>query len=202
MEAAVGLVVRRSTGRRTRRARYCPASGLGAPPVAGILSRTIWREGTRGASYARKAAVKEDPDNEPTGALEVQRTILEYERKVRTLQSRLETLERENERFTAVVNAGDGGLLVFNSALKVEWASDVFKQKFGHGTDTPQVVGAPCNKVMCRREKICDRCPALAPFTSGLVAHHEFLTEIDGRSRHIYASGMPITSASGDIDQT
>src|SRR5262249_8498143 len=42
----------------------------------------------------------------------------------------------------------------------------------------------------------------LAPFTSGMIAHHEFMSDVAGRSRHVYASGMPITSPSGDIDET
>ena len=136
------------------------------------------------------------------GSEELQKAILDYERKIRALETSLQAREEDSSRYSAIVNFTDAGLLVFNSSLKVVWASETFHQKFSQSLDTGQVLGSPCNKVLCRREKICDRCPSLAPFTSGMLAHHEFLADIGGHSRHIYASGMPITSPSGDIDET
>src|SRR4029077_19156846 len=111
--------------------------------------------------------------------------------------------EPDRRKFSALVDFTDAGYLVFNSALQVIWANEVFLTKF-----TPTVagasgvIGATCNKVLCRREKICDRCPALQPFTSGLGAHHEVLSDMEGRSRHLYTTGMPIASTEGDIDET
>jgi len=133
---------------------------------------------------------------------ELHRVLADYERRIRALQTQLEGAQTEHRRYSAMVGYTDAGLLVFNSSLKVTWASESFFERFSPSTEAGEVLGSPCNKVMCRREKICDRCPSLAPFTSGMLAHHEFLADIGGRQRHIYASGMPILSSEGDIEET
>jgi len=154
-----------------------------------------------GTVFVHIGHVEQDTKTAPEETVESLRVRLkEQEAAQRAMR---ESAEPERRKLSALTDFTDAGYLVFNSALQVTWCNDVFVGKFmPTGSSANNVVGATCNKVLCRREKICDRCPALQPFTSGLVAHHEFLSDLEGRSRHLYTTGMPIASSEGDIDET
>src|SRR5712691_2993797 len=109
----------------------------------------------------------------------LQSKVEDYERSIRSLQSRIEELEQDRRKLSALVDFTDAGLLVFNSSLKLTWFSEVFAQRFLPGGSSEGLLGSSCHRVLCRREKICDSCPSLQPFTTGAAAHGEFLTEID-----------------------
>ena len=127
----------------------------------------------------------------------LQRKLEEYERWFRTLDIQLRVLERERQKFSAVVNHTDAGFLVLDSSLMVVWANDVFAQRFTSGSSPADLIGAKCHQLLCHRSETCERCPSLRPFQEGTVAHQEIILEIDGKSRHIYATCMPIKTPEG-----
>lgn len=127
----------------------------------------------------------------------LQRKLDEYERWFKTLDIQLRVLERERQKFSAVVNHTDAGFLVLDSSLKVVWANDVFAQRFTADSNPADLIGTRCHQLLCNSSEICDRCPSLRPFRDGTVAHQEIILEIDGKPRHIYATCMPIKSPEG-----
>lgn len=129
----------------------------------------------------------------------LQHQIQEYQRWFYTLDKQLKTLELERQKFSAVVNHTDAGFLVVDTLLQVEWANHVICERFGIGSTAYSLRGSTCNQVLCGRESICESCPALKPFHSSTVAHHEMSLEIDGEVRNIYATAMPIKSPEGEI---
>ncbi|HEU4401460.1 MAG TPA: PAS domain S-box protein [Candidatus Polarisedimenticolia bacterium] len=126
----------------------------------------------------------------------------EHERRIRLLEAQMRLLERERQKLAAVVNYTDAGFLVFDAARRVVWANPTFARRFSDAAHPGAVIGRECHRVICGREAPCETCPAAQPFRTRNVAHHETPVTIDGRARHLYITGMPITSPSGEIDQT
>ncbi|MBI3450627.1 MAG: PAS domain S-box protein [Acidobacteria bacterium] len=128
--------------------------------------------------------------------------VEDYERWLRSLDAQIRVLERERQKLSAVLNHSDAAFIVVNSRLQVTWANHVFATLFGAGAHQAAVAGRTCHELVCRRDAACAMCPALQPFNTGCVAHHEIQTEINGEARHIYATAMPILSPEGRIDET
>ncbi len=126
----------------------------------------------------------------------------DYERRFRLMDEQMRVLEQERQKLSAVVNHTDAGFLVFDAALGVTWANNIFAARFCPGTSLAALLGARCHQVLCGRELPCDTCPAARPFRSGIVAHQEMRLQIHDQSRHIYATAMPIKSLSGKVEQT
>src|SRR5262249_18034522 len=85
--------------------------------------------------------------------------------------------------------------------LKVSWANAIFAKRFSRGAHAGALVGESCNRVLCGEDKICERCPAAAPFDTGTVAHHEMRLEAGGGRRYLYVTPTPIRSLTGQTDQ-
>jgi two-component system, cell cycle sensor histidine kinase and response regulator CckA len=134
----------------------------------------------------------------------------EYARRFRILDEQMRVLERERQKLSAIVLHTDAAFLVMemgkskdpgSSGPKVVWANSVFVRRFMENSRPESLLGQPCHRVLCDGEATCERCPAVAPFRTGSVAHHELRLESQGRVRHLYATAMPIKSLSGEIDQ-
>src|SRR5438445_4156721 len=125
----------------------------------------------------------------------------EYERRLRTLDERMRILERERQKLSAVVHHTDAGFLAFDPSLKVAWTNRVFASRFWGGKSDGSFLGLHCCRVLCARDATCSACPAARAFASGEVAHHELSLQFGGRSRNIYATGIPIRSLSGTVDE-
>jgi len=132
------------------------------------------------------------------------------ERRFRLLDERLRLLERERQKLSAVVNHTDAGFLSFDARHHVVWTNQAFRSRFWGGRapaaasdaapESP--IGLPCHRTLCMQDGPCERCPCAAPFASGRVAHHEVRLEVGGRVRHLYATGIPIRSITGEIDES
>src|SRR5882672_3769788 len=118
------------------------------------------------------------------------------------MDEQMRVLEQERQKLSAVVNHTDAGFLVFDAALGVSWANNIFANRFCPGTSPAALLGAKCHQVLCGRALPCDTCPAARPFRSGTVAHQEMRLSIHDQSRHIYATAMPIKSLAGRVEQT
>jgi PAS domain S-box-containing protein len=124
------------------------------------------------------------------------------ERRFRLLDEQIRVLERERQKLSAVVNHTDAGFLVFDAALAVTWANNVFAARFSAGPNPAAMRGAKCHQVLCGRPSPCEACPAALPFRSGIVAHQEMRLSIHGQTRYLHATAMPIKSLPGQVEQT
>jgi len=125
----------------------------------------------------------------------------EFQRHFRLLDEQIRVLERERQKFSAVVHHTDAGFLLLDSSLRVEWANSVFARRFSRDAHAGALVGETCNQVLCGESKICSECPSARPFTSGKVAHHEMRLELGDDLRFLYVTAMPIRSLTGQTDQ-
>ncbi len=143
------------------------------------------------------------PQPAPADTLESLRLRLrEYERWFRSLDEQMRVLERERQKLSAVLNHTDAGFLVLDASLRVVWANEEFNRRFGSTTHPGSLLGTLCHEVLCRDEALCEQCPAKRPLDSGRVAHHELRLDIDGETRHMYATAMPILSPLGEVEET
>ncbi|HET6372573.1 MAG TPA: PAS domain S-box protein, partial [Candidatus Polarisedimenticolia bacterium] len=134
--------------------------------------------------------------------LSLRRKVEEYERWFRLLDTQMRVLERERQKLSAVLNHTDAGFLVLDADLKVVWANHIFVQRFGGAPNPGRTLGADCHEILCRRDSTCETCPAMHPFRTGTLAHHEIRLDLKGQTRHLYATGIPIRSPDGTIDET
>lgn len=127
--------------------------------------------------------------------------VEELERWFRIQDRQIRVLERERQKFSAVVNHTDAGFLVVDSSLQVVWANEVFTKRSSTVNHFGALHGVRCNRLLCLHKDICDMCPSAQALTSGVVAHHEIRLEIEGKPHHLYATAMPIKSPEGKIDE-
>jgi len=57
-----------------------------------------------------------------------------------------------------------------------------------------------CCDVMCGEREPCEGCPVAKTVLSASVSHQELKLEVDGETRHIYATSMPIKSHDNHVD--
>ncbi|MFQ6114130.1 MAG: PAS domain S-box protein, partial [bacterium] len=127
--------------------------------------------------------------------------IAELERWFRIHDAQIRVLERERQKFSAVVNHTDAGFLVVDSSLQVVWTNNVFSKRFNALSHYQDSQGVKCNQLLCSQKDICEHCPCAKALSSGDVAHHEFVLEIDEKPHNIYATAMPIKSPEGKVDE-
>jgi PAS domain S-box-containing protein len=145
------------------------------------------------------SATETDRDEAVEG---LKRKIEEYERWFRALDAQMRVLERERQKLSAVLNHTDAAFVLMDASLRIVWANHVFVRLFGNRPHQAAMTGLPCHEALCGGDAICDSCPALQPFRTGAVAHHEIRSEVNGEPRHLYATAMPILSPEGRIDET
>jgi len=147
--------------------------------------------------------LKPKPQPETVETMESLRLrIAEYERWFRTLDEQMRVLERERQKLSAVLNHTDAGFLVLNASLEVTWTNLEFIRRFGTVSQPGALLGARCHEVLCMEDSVCGECPARRPLENGKVAHHELKVEMDGKTRHIYATAMPILAPSAEVEET
>src|SRR6266436_2458607 len=131
-----------------------------------------------------------------------QHNARECDRRLRLLDTQLQVLERERQKLSTIVSHADAGFLVFDQSLHVTWVNNIFASRFCLSENPNSVLGFPCHQVLCRQSVTCEECPAARPFRSGIVAHHELRQELEGQTRYLYATSMPIKSLRGVVEQS
>jgi PAS domain S-box-containing protein len=146
-------------------------------------------------------ARRQSKDPEPN-ADTLERKLEEYERWFQNLDGQVRHLERERQKFSAVVNHAGAGFLVIDQSLKITWANELIDEWFGDASESGTLVGLDCHQVLCRTSKTCPKCPAVEPFASGELCTREMDLPVRGQLRHIYATVMPITSPEGEVEES
>ena len=141
-----------------------------------------------------------------TGILEVdsvetlRRRVDELERWFRTQDRQIIFLERERQKLAALVKHTDAGFIVLDTQLNVRWMNNVCRDWFGAKEGMTHEV-MRCGELMCGACEGCDDCPVARTILTGTVSHQELRLEVDGSTRHIYATSMPIKSHDNRVDE-
>jgi len=126
----------------------------------------------------------------------LKKRVDELERWFRNQDRQLRFLERERKKLSALVNYTDAGFLVLDRALNVGWRNIIAGEKFCGGRSSKM----RCNE-LCGSTDICAQCPTRESFETEAVAHAELRIPVDGKTRQVYASAIPILSADGEVDE-
>jgi two-component system, sensor histidine kinase and response regulator len=144
--------------------------------------------------------------NRKTGILEMdsvdslRRRVEELERWFQTQDRQILFLERERQKLSALVNHTDAGFVVFDTQLQVRWMNNVCRDWFGAKELAPRQL-VRCRDLMCGVRDACDDCPVMKTVLTAAVSHQEFRLEVDGSTRYIYGTSMPIKSHDNHVDE-
>jgi PAS domain S-box-containing protein len=129
-----------------------------------------------------------------------------YERWFRTLDSQLQVLDRERQKFVAVASQSDTHMIVVNTEYRVRWVNqtragrldDVGREvswidrPLQEVWDTLEVNGPPCGS---------EQCPVAQAFATNVVVHEEYQQPTATERRNLYVTAMPIKAPDGHPDE-
>ncbi len=136
---------------------------------------------------------------DPADAL--RRRIEELERWFQNQDRQIRFLERERQKLSALVNHTDAGFLVFDTGLRVHWMNNVCRGWFGESVSGRGGATPMCSDLLCGARAVCPECPAARSLLTGEASHREISFDVDGKTRHIYATAMPITTPDNRVDE-
>ncbi|HXV13757.1 MAG TPA: ATP-binding protein, partial [Candidatus Krumholzibacteria bacterium] len=131
----------------------------------------------------------------------LRRRVEELERWFQTHDRQVRFLERERQKLSALVNHTDAGFVVFDPSLRVRWLNNICRAWFGGMQSAHAGRTASCNELLCGEHAICAACPTAQVLATGTVSHREVRLDVDGVTRHIYATAMPIKSHDNRVDE-
>jgi PAS domain-containing protein len=126
-------------------------------------------------------------------------TRAQYERWFKQLDSHIRTLDRERQKFAAVVNQSDVYICVTDDTRTIRWANRAISGRFPAGANGSSWVGRNCRDLCARLgDGDCDgRCPVTRALEDNRAAHEEFKHESPDGGRTIYATALPIKGLEG-----
>jgi two-component system, sensor histidine kinase and response regulator len=130
------------------------------------------------------------------------RRVEELERWFQTQDRQIRFLERERQKLSALVNHTDAGFLVFDAGLGVRWLNNVCRTWFGTDQGARSGHRATCNELLCGSRTVCAECPTARSLATATVSHREIRLVVDGETRHIYATALPIKTPDNRVDET
>ena len=132
----------------------------------------------------------------------LKRRVEELERWFQTQDRQIRFLERERQKLSALVNHTDAGFIVFDAGLCVRWLNNVCRGWFGGAQSVQAGHRASCNELLCGSRTVCAECPTARSLATASVSHREIRLDVDGDTRHIYATAMPIKAPDNRVDET
>ncbi len=132
----------------------------------------------------------------------MRRRVEELERWFQTQDRQIRFLERERQKLSALVNHTDAGFLVFDAGLGVRWLNNVCRTWFGTDQGARSGHRATCNELLCGSRAVCAECPTARSLATATVSHREIRLVVDGETRHIYATALPIKTPDNRVDET
>ena len=150
-------------------------------PLARILSHKVAALIDAGAAHASRA---------------------QYERWFRQLDNHIRVLDRERQKFAALVNQTDTYVYVASSEGEIRWANRAMGVVFPAEGPGGTWIGRQCREA-CERfgRDGCgagsERCPVLRSSATDRSAHAEFRRPEPGGDRNLYASAYPIKGIDG-----
>ncbi|HEX5131120.1 MAG TPA: ATP-binding protein [Candidatus Krumholzibacteria bacterium] len=132
----------------------------------------------------------------------VKRRAEELERWFQTQDRQIRFLERERQKLSALVNHTDAGFIVFDAGLNVRWMNNVCRTWFGGVQSATPGQRASCHELLCGSRTVCAECPTARSLAEAIPSHREIRLDVDGNTRHIYATAMPIKTPDNRVDET
>ena len=126
-------------------------------------------------------------------------TRAQYERWFRQLDSHIRTLDRERQKFAAVVNQSDVYIYVADATRTIRWANRAIGTRFPVDAGGASWIGKSCRDLCTRLgQGDCNgTCPITRALESNQAAHEGFEQESPDGKRSLYATALPIKGPEG-----
>ena len=121
------------------------------------------------------------------------------ERWFKTLDGHLRVLDRERQKFAAVVNQTDAFLFTTDLTRTIQWTNRAMADLFPP-EDGGTWIGKDCAS-FCASLGICDSCPVVRTLEEEAVTHSEVRAKIRGTPGLLYLTALPIRGHSGRIEE-
>ena len=127
---------------------------------------------------------------------------VDQERWFRQLDQQVRVLDRERQKFAAVVNQSDTYAFVTDTASTIRWVNRAMSLRGPQGDDGAGWIGRSCRDVCSLFDAhdspgACASCPVSRALAANNPVHHEFRDAGEGRARTLYLSALPITGMDG-----
>jgi PAS domain S-box-containing protein len=126
----------------------------------------------------------------------------EYERWFKTMDDQVRVLERERQKFAALVHRSDAEVFVTDRSGLIRWTNSLLASHPPPGPAGGSWIGQGCAAV-CSRFSVpgvspeCGDCPVARAVCRNEVVHHEFRRANHHGSRTLYLSALPIKGPDG-----
>jgi two-component system cell cycle sensor histidine kinase/response regulator CckA len=126
----------------------------------------------------------------------------EYERWFKTLDEQIRVLERERQKFAALVHRSDAEVFVTDRAGLIRWTNAVLASHPAPGPAGASWIGQGCAAVCSRGSEPgphpeCGTCPVTRALAGSEAVHHEFRRGNPSSPRMLYLSALPIKGPDG-----
>ena len=126
----------------------------------------------------------------------------EYERWFKTLDEQIRVLERERQKFAAIVHGSDAEVFVTDRDGRIRWTNVLLASHPPPGPSGGSWIGQGCGAACSRfsapdAAPECGDCPVARAVLKNEVVHHEFRRVHDAGSRTLYLSAFPIKGPDG-----
>ena len=126
----------------------------------------------------------------------------EYERWFKTLDEQIRVLERERQKFAALVHRSDAEVFVTDRAGLIRWTNALLASHSPPGPAGGSWIGQGCSAVCSRFSEPgsapeCGDCPVARAVARNEAVHHEFRRANHTGSRTLYLSALPIKGPDG-----
>jgi len=126
----------------------------------------------------------------------------EYERWFKTLDEQIRVLERERQKFAAIVHGSDAEVFVADRAGLIRWTNVLLASHTPPGPPGGSWIGQGCRSVCSRFSAAgsppeCGDCPVARAVLGNEVVHHEFRRANQAGARTLYLSAFPIKGPDG-----
>jgi PAS domain S-box-containing protein len=128
----------------------------------------------------------------------------EYERWFKILDEQIRVLERERQKFAAIVHRSDAEVFVTDRAGLVRWTNVLLASHAAPGPAGACWIGQGCRSVCSRSPEgapECGDCPVARAVAGCEVVHHEFRRGNHAGARTLYLSAFPIKGPDGQAHE-
>jgi len=134
-------------------------------------------------------------------AIAGENTRRQYERWFRTMDEQVRVLDRERQKFAAVVQQSDSCVFVADHQHNIRWTNTVMRQKLTPRGASGEWIGESC-RAMCSQmgqdgKNGCTECPIERAFQENQIVHREFRWERAKETQHHYLTALPIRDTEG-----
>jgi PAS domain S-box-containing protein len=172
-----------------------------AQGIVALPGGTTDRPAARAARVARVARLLEwklAASQENTRAQVVR---AQYERWFRSLTEQVRVLDRERQKFAAIVHATDAFVFVADPSRRIRWTNNLLSSR--EAPETGSWIGRVCADACAAfAGAACDDCPAQRAMRDKQVVHHEFRRVVEGGVQSLYLSALPIVGPHGRPEET